>query len=744
VIMNTHDQELLDSLRAEFVGEALERLKAVTGDLLALEQGGVSDQDSSIVERIYRNTHNLKGEARAVNYTDIETLCQSMEAVFSAWKKPGTRRNPVAFDALHAAVDMIGETVASPVAPDRARIATLVRRLSGVVPDSTASDPPRTPPAAPLSTFNPPLETRADIDETVRMPLSRLEDLMLRLEEMLAVKLTTHRRAESLREALLTVEQWKHEGERLSVEARDPGVRSGLPPRLAEWLDRSRDSLAILETSLSALSRESDQDDNAVSRLVDSVLDESKKLLMLPFNTLLELIPKLVRDLSRDQGKEIDVLIRGGEVEIDKRMLQELKDAIIHLVRNCVDHGIETTEVRLKRNKPEKGTITIEVTLADAGKVELVVRDDGNGVNVEAVKASAVKKGILSKHDAARLTRDDAVALIFNSDVSTSQVVTSVSGRGLGMAIVKERVEKLGGRLFVETKDHEGSVFRLVLPLALATFRGIIVDVAGQWFIIPSVSVERVGRIRRNSVVTTGKRAVTTVAGQETPFVRLADVLEIPAAEKESGEAPLVFVMLAEASGRRVMFGVDMVLTEDEVLVKALSKPLSRVRNVAGATVLATGKVVPVLNVTDLMKSAGHSGAVRVPESVSCVTEPARRKSILLAEDSIISRMLFKSILESAGYAVKTTVDGEEAWAAMQDGDYDAVVSDIEMPRLDGLELTARIRGDVRVSGKPVILVTARAAPEDRARGMQAGANAYIVKSSFDQSDLLDALRRVV
>jgi len=742
--MNAQEQELLEALRAEFATEALERLQTVTNGLLGLEQGAVPDQAGPILEQIYRNAHNLKGEARAVNYADIETLCQAMETVFAAWKQPGVQREKSAFDALHSALDTIRERLSSPGVPDPERVAAQVQRLSNVISPREAGSREQGAGSAEtrLSTLVP--LTFPLIDETVRMPIARLEALMLRLEEMLEVKLSTHRRAETLRAAHLMVEQWKHEGDRINSEMGDPGALSGLPPRIEEWMARTRDTIASLETRLSGLSGETDQDDNTVSRLVDSVLDESKKLLMLPFNTLLEMLPKLVRDLAGEQGKEVDVVIRGGEIEIDKRMLQELKDAVIHLVRNCIDHGIENAEERRQRNKPARGTITVEVSLVDAGKVELAVRDDGAGVDVGAVKKVAVKHGILSKHEAMSLGREDAVALIFRSAISTRPVVTSLSGRGLGMAIVKERVEKLGGRISVETTDHEGSVFRLVMPLTLATFRGIFVEVAGQWFIVPSSGVERVGRVRRDQVTTVEDRAVITLAGRMTPFVRLADVLEIPAPDTGTAESLLVFMMLVEASDRRVMFGVDSVLSEDEVLVKSFVKPLSRVRNVAGATILASGKVVPILNVSDLMISATHSGNCR--PTPPCVREAVsvRRKNVLLAEDSIISRMLFKSILESAGYAVKTTVDGVEAWGALQTGDFDAVVSDIEMPGMDGFELTSRIRGDSRVAGKPVILVTGREAPEDRARGIEAGANAYIVKSSFDQSDLLEALRKVV
>jgi two-component system chemotaxis sensor kinase CheA len=283
----------------------------------------------------------------------------------------------------------------------------------------------------------------------------------------------------------------------------------------------------------------------------------------------------------------------------------------------------------------------------------------------------------------------------------------------------------------------------MVLPLTLATFRGTFVEVEGQPFIIPSAAVERVGRAGRDQITEEADKTFITLAGLSAPFVRLPDVLEIPVLDKGGGLL-LVYVLLRDAAGRRVAFAVDKVLMEDEVLVKPFLKPLLRVRHLAGAAVLGSGKVVPVLNVGDIMKTAAYTITRRPPPQPRGPSVPVRRKRVLVVEDSIISRMLFKSILESAGYAVKTAVDGEEAWDALQSADYDVVVSDIEMPRLDGFGLTSRIRGDPRVADKPVILITGRSAPEDRVRGMEAGANAYIVKSSFDQSDLLEALRRVL
>lgn len=758
--MNKQEEELLTMLRAEFAAEAVEHLDGITAGLLALEKAPAGVVPMSVVESIYRQAHSLKGEARAVNYQDIEVICQALESVFSAWKRGGFQQLPGTLDTLHSVLDsiraMLAMEGAMPVGQRDEIVNTLALLLkgrghAGPVEVGVSGAPQGAGYVAPNRGEEkaPTGDGKTGPEESVRMPLGRLEALLLGLEEMLSVKLTLIRRAEALRDAVALIEQGKRQGVKINTEIRSfAGVQAALPPILDDVLERNQATVNALGTALVALSREAEQDAHAVNRLVDNLLDQSKRLLMMPFNSLLGILPKMVRDLCRDQGKDADVVIQGGDIEIDKRILQELKDALIHLVRNCVDHGIETAAVREKKNKPERGTITVEVLPVDTGKVELVIRDDGAGIDMEAVKQSAVRHGVISAADAARLSRDMAISLIFRSSVSTSSSVTAVSGRGLGMAIVKERVESLGGRVIVETTPDKGSTFRIIVPLTLATFRGTFVAASGRCFILPSANVEKVARIRPDQIVSVENREVIALGGHTLSYVGLAAVLGLPSPEKAPGHNPLVPIVVAVSGDKRVAFHVEDILTEQEVLLKSFAKPLSRVRNVGGATVLASGRVVPILNVADLIKSSALAGMPCAPASVPGRSSPSpvpeRSKTLLLVEDSIISRMLFKSILESAGYVVKTAVDGEDAWEAMQRGIFDAVVSDIEMPRLNGFDLTARIRHDARFGDRPVILVTGLSSPEDRARGIEVGANAYIVKSSFDQSDLLEALRRVV
>jgi two-component system chemotaxis sensor kinase CheA len=319
--------------------------------------------------------------------------------------------------------------------------------------------------------------------------------------------------------------------------------------------------------------------------------------------------------------------------------------------------------------------------------------------------------------------------------------VTSLSGRGLGLAIVREKAEKLGGSVAVEARPGVGTCFRIVVPTMLATFQGVIVEVSGRAFVIPMMHVERVARLKPDAVRTVEGRDTIALAGRIVALTLLADALELPAAARNDPMRVGGSVVVVAAGDRRAALMVDAVQGQQEVLVKQLPMPLSRVRNIAGATLLASGELAPILDVGDLLKSAQRVRGAVARMHVEA-PQDAAPKTLLVAEDSITSRMLLKGILESAGYRVRTAVDGMEAFTMLRAERFDLVVSDVEMPRLDGFELTARIRADRKLGELPVVLLTALETREDRERGIDVGANAYLVKSSFDQSDLLAAIRR--
>jgi len=720
--MRPADEEFLRQLRATFKVEAAEHLQAIAAGLMDLEKATDSALQKPLIEIVFRAAHSLKGAARAVDFNEIESVCQTLENLFAAWKRQESSPTASSLDTAHRALD----------------------RMTLAISGAPAATVPATP--APASAAPAPVAAAATsahhAEDTVRVSTKTLDERLLESEELLAAKLAASQRATDLGGFADVFEQWRKEWSRVQPQAR--ALRSAEGGAVAEFLEWNHDWLRALEGRLANLRRNAEQDRLTVDKLVDDLLANSKKLLMLPLSTFGSLLPKLVRDLTRELGKEAELTIRGDDVPMDKRILEEMKDPLVHLLRNCIDHGIEAPDVRRSRRKAARATITLSVTQVNGNQVEIAVGDDGAGIDVGEVKAQAVKRGLLSTEAADKLDDAGALMLVFETDLSTSPMITQLSGRGLGLAIVREKTEKLGGRVAIESRIHVGTTIRMTLPLTLATFRGVLVESARRTFIVPTAQVERVTRFKPEDVQTVEGRDTLSINGRALALTRLAQVLQLPPVAQAQGPAATAALILG-AGNDRIAFAVDAVLDEREVLVKRFARPLSRVRNIAGATVLGSGEVAPILNVADLLKSARKTGpALRVVAGPVAAPAAAAAKRILIAEDSITSRMLLKGILESAGYEVKTAVDGLEAFTLLRSERFDALVSDVEMPRLNGFDLTARVRADTQLAELPVMLVTALASREDRERGIEVGANAYLVKSNLDQSNLLEALRRLV
>ncbi len=786
--MNAEETEFFEKLLATFNIEASESLKSITTGLLELENAADPETKTRWVERVFREAHSLKGAARAVNKLDVETVCQSIESVFSALKQHSLTLSPALFDTLHHALDAVESLLtlpqgeSSPLAPQVVQqIERLLAAKSAPASPPTDNQPaaaPLPPPVSPEAPLPAPAEpdpaaekpaalppaVRPLPGETVRISTTKLDNLLLQAEELLSVKLSTNQHVADLREIMGMLDVWQREWSKAAPEVQrvqrqaEQTEQNGARPRngagqpslarLLDFLNWNRAHLEVLTDRLQTLTKSVEQEEHAVGGMIDNLLEDVKKSLMLPFSTLLDTFPKMVRDLSRAQGKNVALSVKGGEVEIDRRILEEVKAPLIHMLRNCIDHGIERPDIRRKANKPEQGQIIVTVSQLDAGKVEIIISDDGAGINLEKLKAAAVQQGCISAPDAAAMNPQETTHLIFRSAVSTSAIITDMSGRGLGMAIVREKIEQLGGKINVASAQQLGTSFQILLPVTVATFRGVLVQANQSTFIIPTSSVERVLRVKKDDIATVQNRPTIEIDGRIVPLTPLADVLELPrlpANDDRAGhDQPYLQVLVMGTIDRRRAFVVDRIINEQEVLVKNLGKKLARVRNVSGATVLGSGQVVPILRVSDLLKSAERllAGPGRSPETV---TEPDKiQKSILIAEDSITSRMLLKNILESAGYRVRATVDGVDALTALKTEPFDLLISDVEMPRMNGFELTTKIRADQKFSGLPVVLVTSLGSPEDRERGIDAGADAYITKSSFDQTHLLAIIKRLV
>jgi two-component system chemotaxis sensor kinase CheA len=777
VEMGPKDKELLQRLRATFRVEAQEHVTAISSGLVELERASSPEQQMGMIESVFREAHSLKGAARAVNLVKIESTCQFLEGLFARVKGQELALSPELFDQLHQMVDTLG-TLLSAESTEAMRVDESHRPLRSGTPDAATITviPQVRPPARQSgesagsrpSTMHQPenspkpghfADQKQGWSETLRVPAAKLDALLRQAEELIPAKAIAAERVTELHAISQALVVWDAESRKTRPDSRGlPSLNGGEnrcnerspssnepvtarpgTMKVTALLNRNESALISVKQKVAALTKHLEYDRRALDRRVDDLVEDMKRVSMLPFAALLEVLPKVVRDLCRDCGKEAELTIVGGEIETDRRILEEMKDPLIHLVRNCIDHGIETPRQRKEKGKPPRATIHISIFPKSADKVEIVVSDDGAGIDVQKVRAASLKLGVVSEEEVKRMDDRQAAALIFNSGLSTSPMITEVSGRGLGLAIVREKAEKVGGVVSMETSPGSGTTFRLILPLTLARFRGVLVRVGESSFVLPTRYVQRVLRVSRDEIKSAENRETIQIDGRAASAVRLSDVLEIAQTSTDTDPKRKVPVLVLAWAGEQIGFFVDEILDEQEVLVKSLGKQLPRVRNIAGATVLGTGKVLPVLNVADLM----HSAVKIAPASAARKTEEAP-KSILVAEDSITSRTLLKNILEFAGYKVKTAIDGAEALSVLATEAFDLVVSDVEMPRMGGFDLTARIRADQRLAELPVVLVTALDSRADRERGVEVGANAYIVKGSFDQGNLLEVVRRLI
>jgi len=725
--------ELKARLMETFRVEAQEHLQTLGANLLALERSVSTDEIHALAESTFREMHTLKGAARSVSLADVEALCQASESLLSRLTRGHLPLTRTVLQKLHEAMDGLSRLLTG--GGGVRLVEDLARRLERAAAEPTVEGA-KPVIGAPLAMSAPePAPTRLAAADTLRVATAKLDALTLRAEDLLVPKLAAAERARealSLAEALNQCRATLGRDASTASAALGPQAGAGLVPALRAAATRAWE----LHVRLAA-------DARAVAVGVDALFEEARRLRMTPAVSVLDLFPAMVRDLAQEQGKDVEWAARGADLEVDRKVLEALKDPLIHLVRNAVDHGIESPGARVDAGKASRGRVAVTVASLEGGRVELRVEDDGGGIDPRRVREAAVRAGLLAAGTAESLADEEAIDLVYRSGLTTSPIITEVSGHGLGLAIVKECVERLRGRLSLETRVGAGTTVSMVVPASIATFRGLLVRAGDQAFLLPVESVERVIRVAPEEIVTVEGREAVPSRGHPLFVARLRSLLQLdgsedpPEAEAE-GKRPCALVRSEE----RVMgVIVDEVLGDREVLVKDLRPPLLRVRNVAGAGLLGTGQVVLILRPSDLLRSAEQ---VHRPPAAAPASAGRRPSAVLVVDDSITTRTMEKNLLEAAGYEVRVAVDGIDAWTLLRSERFDIVVSDVDMPRMDGFELTARVRADPTLADLPVVLVTALESREDKERGIEVGADAYVVKSSFDQSNLLEIIRRLV
>lgn len=764
-----------------FVEEAREHLSRLGDGLAQLQQQGAAPEAEAI-NALFRSAHTIKGSSRMLRLAPITELAHAMEDVLGALREGSLAFSPALGALLYRSVDHLASQVdalaqgsaasALPPAPQnlKAELAQALQPAGTPEPQAPADlapasavpaaapvvsseknaeniaagadaavvskiklpeNPAHTAPAAPekedAPTAGAPLgEPRLKTAETVRVRLDKLDALIKLMGEMVG----SHAR---MRQRVQDVQQLQRE---LADQLDEAGQQ-----RLQQFARALKDDAQAQEAQMTALH------------------DRALIMRMLPLGMVLEPAARLVRELGQSVGKQVQCSIIGADIELDRQLIDQLADPIIHLIRNAVDHGIESAQQRQAAGKPALGQITIRAR-QDGGWVAIDIQDDGAGISLQGVRDKAVKKGLLSAEKAAALSDQEVVDLIFVPGFSTSSIITDLSGRGVGMDVVKQTVlDALQGSISISTQPGQGTTFGLRLPVSLAMLRVLLVQAQGLAFGFTAQYVAQLLRLPSSALLQVAQRQAVIVRNEFVPVVALAELLQLPApprsakAAARAGQADMLLVVL-QVRHDKIALRIDSLLDERDMVIQPLPAHLRHLPWVAGMVTTGTSDLVSVLHAPALLEQArrlrqgGQAGAgTGVGAGGAEAAAPARSgapQRVLVVDDSLNTREIEKDVLQAYGYEVTLAEDGVDGLRKALHTQFDAVLTDVEMPHMDGFTLTAQLREHEQYRQTPIIIITSREKEEDKRRGMLVGADAYIVKGDFDQSNLVDTLRALL
>lgn len=744
---------------ARFVDEAREHCSRLNDGLLDLEK---APGDSELLNGLFRSAHTIKGSSRMMKLTGVTELAHRMEDVLDAVRSGGIPLSSPVYDTLFRGVDALGKMLVrmgegdhAPTAPED--LCKELAKVAGAVPDASSGETSEAPPLSALGQGpDSPAPAAAAAEEVpravephaapeqqklatedvkthpaqgkpaeyLRINGAKLDDLIRLMGEIVSEHGRYRRHIGNLREIERAVARHLTA---VSAQLQDPGKRE-------EALAEAGAALQLcLRQAVRAMYDASLMQDH----LVGDLQETSLKLRMQPLATVFDPLRRTVRDLARDTGKEMEFVVVGGETELDRKIIDRLGDSLLHMIRNSLDHGLENPEERIAAGKPAKGTITLSAYY-DSGCVTISLSDDGKGLCVEKIREKALARGLLEPETLAGMSRAEVTNLIFLPGFSTSPIITDLSGRGVGMDVVRKSiVDELKGTIVTDSREGLGTTFLLRLPLNLAVFPLFLLRTGGKTCALPATSIVEMISVSRGEIIDIVHKRAIRLREQIIPVEDLSAILGLPDPPKEE----TVRVVIIRNGEEKLGLLVDDILGQEEMVVKSLPAHLQHLSLVSGATIGERNSIINLLHPPELLRRARE---IAQPVRGGLVKREERSASVLVVDDSINTRELEKSLLEAYGYTVVTAEDGEDAWELSRKAQYDLVITDVEMPRLDGFSLTARLRGDDGYRGVPVIIVTSLEKDSDKQRGIQVGANAYIVKGAFDQSNLVDTVRSLI
>ncbi|MCI7412054.1 chemotaxis protein CheW [Helicobacter bilis] len=782
--MNDDMQEIME----DFLIEAFEMVEQLDQDLVELEN---NPEDLDLLNRIFRVAHTIKGSSSFLNFDVLTHLTHNMEDVLNKARRGELKITPDVMDVILESIDLMKALLSvirdnGTDANSGIDVSDCVKRLQAIskgeaIDEATAESPATeaapTQEAQQANTESSSTESAesasADSEEEpdyanmspeeVEAEIARLlakrqeEDKKRRQEkkqEEAQAKATEQKVAPAAAPAAKAAPKAEAGGQKAPSVTVEPTVRVDV-----KRLDHLMNLIGELVLGKNRLIRiygdveerydgekfleELNQVVSSISTVTTDLQLAVMKTRMLPVGKVFSKFPRMVRDLSRELGKNIDLIISGEETELDKSIVEEIGDPLIHIIRNSCDHGIEVPDVRKANGKSEVGKVELKA-YNEGNHIVIEIKDDGKGLDAEMLKKKAIEKGLINERDAENMSEKEAFGIIFRPGFSTAASITNVSGRGVGMDVVKTNVEKLNGIIEIDSELGVGTTQKLKIPLTLAIMQALLVGVQEEYYAIPLSSVLETVRVSQEEIYTVDGKSVLRLRDEVLSLVRLADIFKVDSVLESLNEVYVVIIGLAE---QKIGVIVDYLIGQEEVVIKSLGYYLKGTEGIAGATVRGDGKITLIADVAAMMDMA-KDVKVSVNNLISQSTAAKAKNSpsdyiVLAIDDSTTDRTIMKKCLKPLGVTVLEASNGLEGLEIVKSGDHDldAVLVDIEMPRMDGYTFASEVRKYNRFKNLPLIAVTSRTSKTDRMRGVESGMTEYITKP-YTPEYLLNVVKR--
>lgn len=721
-------EELALRLLGMFAEELDDQVRQGNEHILALER---SPDDLEQVRSLFRVMHTLKGAARAAGVPAVEELCHQLEARLADLRNEVRKVTPDDVAALFAGLDELSR-IAATMQPANVPAPSAPARPTASA--SAGDEPPAA--AQPV-----PVEARAEgrvggREAAIRVSPERLDHLLADSTQLLIRSGAQAEHGLGLIDIADMAATTATTARRLRRAIDQAG---GASARTAADLASITESLDTIRLRAAGLASDVTRIANEVRRHAHDVSVGVRELRLRPFSDAVASLPRIVRDVSQTTGKAVRLEVTGEEVQADRGVLDEIQNSLLHLVRNAVDHGIELPAERRARGKPDEATLRVSASLV-GDRIVVTVMDDGAGLDIAHLRRVMTERGEVVPADDAAVARR-----LFSGGITTRAMAGAISGRAVGLDAVRAAMERVRGSLDVRWVRGQSTTFILEAPLSMSTMRAVLARVGTLSVAVPTAYVVRLLRVPASAVRSMEGRAALLLENDvPIPLVSLAALLGPPLLARTATADDVILAIHLRANDVGLAVRVDELVTEEELVVRPIrAQGRGPAPHVSGAALMSSGAITLVLNVPQLLVSGMGTADAMPMDAVVSALKTARRR-ILVADDSITTRTLEASVLEAAGFEVMTAVDGADAWRLLDERGADLVVSDVEMPRMDGMQLCATMRKSSRFKTTPVILITALETAADRARGLEAGADAYLSKSSFDQEGLLDTVHQLI